>query len=202
MRTAVTGFILAGGKSSRMGRDKASLPFGNKTLAEQVVQRVRPSVDRLILIGRPENVEGLRCLAGVDAVWVDAKPDQGPLMGIYTGLCHTRTALNLFLPCDMPWVAEPLLRRIVQSLLEGAEVVASWHPLEGIQPFPLGCRRKALAIVERLLAEQERSLKALFHLPLTRLVRIEEPSLWRSFTNVNTVEAYAELCRETTHPSG
>ena len=185
-----------------MGRDKAQLPVGQRTLIEAVLQRLRPTVDRLVVIGHPNHVEAFRFLPSVEEILVDAEPGQGPLMGVYTGLIHTRTSLNLFVPCDMPWIAGELIRRLVQVSLQGAEVVGSLHPVEGIQPFPLVCHRKVCRTVRELLNQKQRPVQELLRLPRARLVRIEEPGLWRSFTNINTVSDYAELCNETAFASG
>lgn len=192
----VTGFVLAGGASSRMGRDKAQLPVGRQTLLERVLRRLRPHVDRLVVVGRPNQVDAFRRLPSVEEIVVDAEPGQGPLMGIYTGLTHTQTPLNLFVPCDMPWIAGALIERLLQASLEGAKIVASLELGKGIQPFPLVCRREVRRAVGELLDRRQRSLQELLRLPGVHWVQVEEPTLRRSFTNVNTVSDYAELCHE------
>ena len=192
----VTGFILAGGASSRMGREKAWLPVGQRPLIELVIQRLRPQVQRLLIVANARNA----CLferLPVEEVLIDVKPAHGPLMGIYTGLMHTQTPLNLFVPCDMPWVEGRLSDRLVQACRDGVEFVASRHPLEGIQPFPLACHVKGCQTLGALLDQRALSLQALFHHPRSRLVSIEEPDLWRSFMNVNTIADYAKLTDDT-----
>lgn len=191
----VTGCILAGGKSSRMGREKALLPIGSHTLIEFVIQRLRPFVERVVVIGNAHNAPQLYTLP-VEAVLTDLKPDCGPLMGIYTGLMHTETALNLLVPCDMPWVEGRLIEQLLRRCDGDIRVVASLHPTEGIQPFPLICDVNACRTIGALLDRHERSLQALLDEPHTQLVRIEEPDLWHSFTNVNTLSDYAKLTDE------
>ena len=192
INSVVTGFILAGGKSSRMGREKALLPVGGQKLIELVIQRVRPSVERLLVIGGAHNTKPLRDLPA-DAVLIDLKPDHGPLMGIYTGLLHTETRLNLFVPCDMPWIDGRLIERLAGACDGDAEVVASLHPTEGIQPFPLLCHVKACRTIGTLLNRREQALQALLRQPGAQLITVDEPELWRSFTNVNTLADYAKL---------
>ena len=193
----VTGFILAGGRSSRMGREKAWLPIGQHPLIEIVIRRLRPHVQRLIIVANAHNACQLERLL-VEDVLLDLKHDCGPLMGIYTGLMHTETPLNLFVPCDMPWVEGRLIDRLVEACRDGIEFVASLHPVNGIQPFPLVCDVKGCRTIGALLNQGERSLQMLFQQPCTQLVSIEEPDLWRSFMNVNTVADYRQLCDETT----
>ena len=188
----VTGFILAGGQSSRMGRDKALLPIGSRTLIELVMKRIQPLVDRVEVIGHPRNVQPLGELLR-QKVLTDLKPGCGPLMGIYTGLMQTETALNLFLPCDMPWVEARLIERLLKCCRGEARVVASLHPAQGVQPFPLICHVKVCRAIGALLDRQEQSLQALLRGPHAQLVTIEEPDWWHSFTNVNTLSDYAKL---------
>ena len=196
----VTGFVLAGGKSSRMGRDKAFLPIGSRPLIELVVQRLRPCVERMVIIGHAHNVQRLRDALSADAVVTDVQPGYGPLMGIYTGLMHTETPLNVFVPCDMPWIEWRLVELLLSSCRGDVEAVASLHPLEEVQPFPLICHVRACRAIGALLDRGERSLQSLLHQPRTQLVKIEEPGLWRSFTNVNTLADYAKLSEAAVAP--
>lgn len=188
----VTGFILAGGTSSRMGRDKALLPVGDQRLIDLVIQRIRPSVERLMIIAGAHNAVPLRDLITAP-VLMDLKSGYGPLMGIYTGLMHTVTPLNLFIPCDMPWIEWRLVELLLRFCRGEVEVVAGLHPFEGVQPFPLICHVKACRTIGGLLNQGERSLQSLLRQRCAQLVRIEEPDLWRSFTNVNTIADYAKL---------
>ena len=191
----VTGYILAGGTSSRMGRDKALLPVGSRTLIELVRQRLRPCVERLVVIGHAHNVQRLRDMLSADAILMDVQPGYGPLMGIYTGLMHTETLLNVFVPCDMPWVERGLVDRLLDGCRQDVDVVASLHPTEGIQPFPLVCHASASRSIGALLDCGERALQGLLQQPSARLITIHEPELWRSFTNVNTVADYDQLTK-------
>ena len=86
----ITGFVLAGGASTRMGQDKAFLPFGASTLIESIILRIRPWVTRLCLIGSRANEHRLRDL-NAGTTLIDGEPGCGPLMGIYTGLMHSET---------------------------------------------------------------------------------------------------------------
>ncbi len=189
----MTGFILAGGQSSRMGRDKALLPIGDTTLIELVIQRLRPWVDRLVVIGNTRNMAQLRALP-IDEALLDVKPDCGPLMGVFTGLMHTQTAVNAFISCDMPFIDGRLIERLAGACHGEAPVVASVHPEEGIQPFPLVCHVKAGRVVGALLNRGQWSLRGLLSQPQASVIRIEQPELWRSFTNVNTLADYARVC--------
>ncbi len=195
----ITGFVLAGGKSSRMGQDKACLTIGSQSLIEMVIQRLRPHVDRLIIVGHAMNADRFRELE-VDEVVIDLKPAYGPLMGVYTGLMSTETSVNLFVSCDMPWVEGKLLQQLVACCSEDNPVAASRHPFEGLQPLPLVCHVNICRTLGSLLDHGERSLQALLRQPQAQLVTIKEPALWHCFTNVNTPADYAKLQDASTLP--
>jgi molybdopterin-guanine dinucleotide biosynthesis protein A len=163
------------------------------------MERLAPHVGRLLVIAHPRNAAALRALP-VDGVLTDLKPDHGPLMGVYTGLMRTETPLNLFVPCDMPWIEARLIQRLMAACDGHTDLIAGRHPLEGPQPFPLLCHVNACRAIGALLDRGERSLQALLRRPGARLVRIDDPGLWRSFTNVNTVADYARLTEATVTP--
>ena len=195
----MTGFVLAGGASSRMGRDKALLPVGRATLIERVMCRLRPRVQRVVVIGNPRNIAELRALP-IDEVLLDLAPGYGPLMGVFTGLMHTSSAVNVFVSCDMPYIEGQVIDRLSGDCREDALMASAVHPEQGLQPFPLACHLKACGIVGALLNRGERSLRALLSHPSAGLVQIREPELWRAFANVNTLADYAQLCAELATP--
>lgn len=189
----ITGFVLAGGQSSRMGREKAWLPIGSRPLIEVILGRIRHCVDRTVIIANLHNRSEFEHLA-VEAVLTDIVPGCGPLMGVYTGLMHTETELNVFVSCDMPWIAGEWLEELMAACSLPALAVASQQPGCRIQPLPLVCRAKVIREVGALLNLRERSLQALFKRPRTRLITVEAPRLWPAFANINTPEDYARLC--------
>jgi molybdopterin-guanine dinucleotide biosynthesis protein A len=108
------GFVLAGGASRRMGRDKALLPIGGVTMVEQIAARVRGAAGNVTVIGSPEKYGHL----GLDVV-ADEIENCGPLGGLYTALRLTDADWNLLVACDMPDVTLDFLT----GLFEAAEGV-------------------------------------------------------------------------------
>lgn len=106
------GFVLAGGASSRMGRDKALLPWYGSTLVEVVAERVFQAAGSVTLVGAPERYTGIPLPA-----IADLHPGLGPLAGIETALAATEADWNLVVACDMPAITVRFLR----ELLERAE---------------------------------------------------------------------------------
>ncbi len=133
--------ILAGGRSERMGRDKALLRIGGRTL--------------LAMIRETAASTGLR----VRVIRRDAVPRCGPLGGIITGFRRSRAEALLFLACDMPFVTGALLQRVVRSSQEGIRAVfATTNKGNG---FPFLLPREALPTVEERRRRQEFSLQKL-----------------------------------------
>jgi molybdopterin-guanine dinucleotide biosynthesis protein A len=106
MQTA--GFVLVGGLSRRMGRDKALLTVESRYLVEDVAAKVCAAAGNVALVGRPGDYGsfGIECLP-------DLRPGLGPLGGIETALHSQRGEFNLILACDMPGIDVPFLSALL-----------------------------------------------------------------------------------------
>lgn len=105
----VTAYILAGGKSTRMGTDKALVEFDGETLLNRALLKARTVAARACIVGAREKFE----LYG--PVIEDLYPERGPLGGIHAALQATTTELNLVLAVDMPFLPETALKYIVDQ---------------------------------------------------------------------------------------
>jgi molybdopterin-guanine dinucleotide biosynthesis protein A len=113
MRTeavARAGFVLVGGRSSRMGRDKALLPLNGLTLVEVLAGLVKSAAKTVRLIGPPDRYESL----GFPVV-ADSVENCGPLGGVYTALSITRADWNLIVACDMPGLTADFLENLLRA---------------------------------------------------------------------------------------
>jgi molybdopterin-guanine dinucleotide biosynthesis protein A len=124
------GFVLTGGRSSRMGRDKALLPIEGSVLVERTAERVRAAAGCVTLIGAPERYAHLGLPVAADLV-----EDCGPIGGLYTALKIGRADWNLLVACDMPGVtAEFLVELLAAARQSGStclvpQTEAGLHPL-------------------------------------------------------------------------
>jgi len=159
--------VLCGGRSSRMGRDKASLPFGPETLLARVVRVVLTVVGDVVVIGHtlqsmPEDVR----------VVTDPVKGLGPLAGLATGLAAVHGERALLLACDMPLLAPALMRRLLVLAGDADACV----PLVDDVPMPT-CAVYATRVLPRAqacLAGGTRSLRALLENVSVRWVAADE----------------------------
>ncbi|RJP25857.1 MAG: formate dehydrogenase accessory sulfurtransferase FdhD [Deltaproteobacteria bacterium] len=187
----VTGAILAGGKSRRMGSDKALLPYQGGRFIEAIHRKMAELFDEVIVVGgAPDQYGFLPCRRVQDLV-----PGAGALAGIHSALRHSDTDLVFVVACDMPHVKGELIRHLC-SLEEGADVVVP-ETEEGLEPLHALYRKSTLPAVEDALRSGERRLVSFHDRVTVRRVRSEEIARIdperSAFRNINTPEEYYRL---------
>lgn len=172
------GFVLAGGRSSRMGRDKALLPLDGSTLVEQIAARVRAAAGSVTLIGSPDRYSGLGLPVAADLI-----ANCGPIGGIYTALKISSAPWNLIVACDMPAVTAGFLARLLKAARDAdADCLAPETSL-GLHPLCAVYHRRALATLQSAI--DHKSFK--MHDLLRTLRTIAKPAADASLLeNVNT----------------
>jgi molybdopterin-guanine dinucleotide biosynthesis protein A len=142
------GFVLVGGRSSRMGCDKALLPWNAEPLVEQVAKTVERAAGNVILIGSPERYRELRreCLP-------DIHPGLGPLAGIEAALASGRGDWNLIVACDMPGLDAGWLSKLLETAEAGNLACIAARDGAGIlHPLCAVYRKDCLSVIERAIA--------------------------------------------------
>lgn len=188
LRSPITAFVLAGGKSTRMGRDKAGLSLDGRTLLETALQAARAVAgeDNVFILGSPE------LYGAYGPTIADVFPGCGPLGGIHAALSSTRTEFNLMIAVDTPFLSAPLLNFIVDRGLEARKTVTA--PLIRDYPQPLCAvySREFLTVAERALQAGEYKIVPLFPAGSTLLIREAELRQFaftaEMFENLNTPE--------------
>lgn len=180
-----SGFVLAGGQSSRMGRDKALLPYRGTTLVEYVAGTVREALGSVALIGDPAKLGQF----GI-AVIADEIPGRGPVGGIYTALRTSQTDWNLILACDMPNVPLPLLRDLVRAAETAAcDCIAATGPDGQPEPLCAVYHRRCLPVLTRAIQGSRLKMRDLLNEIGWMGVAVASAAL----ANVNTPEEWSEF---------
>src|SRR5262249_26013461 len=125
-----SGFVLAGGRSLRMGRDKALLLYPGTTLVEHIAGAVLAAAGSVSIVGDPARYGFLGY-----PVHPDQLPGCGPLGGLYTALNVSTTDWNLVVACDMPGISSATLRSLFDRALQAGNCAVATGP-EG-KPEPL-----------------------------------------------------------------
>ena len=166
--------ILCGGKSSRMGRDKATLPFGPEQLLQRVVRLVSVVVEPAKIVVVAAANQSLPQLPAAVTVVHDLASERGPLEGLAAGLrgLSQRADAAYATACDVPFIAPPFIARMF-ALLGDYDIVV---PRDSQHHHPLAAvyRLSVLPQVQRLLDEDRLRPRFLFHEANTREVDVQQ----------------------------
>lgn len=195
MNHDVTGFVLAGGKSSRMGNDKSLLPWNGSTLLEQTKTLLEQVCEKVCILGSPE------LYGSFGECFDDIHPGCGPLGGIHTALVHSPSAYSLITAVDTPFISREFLAYMVERALNSSALVTSPRINGALQPTCAVFSRKFLPIAEEALKSGKYKLEPLFP-PQQTLVLAEADlgqfaSLGEMFENLNTPQDFERARRRT-----
>ncbi|MGH7217049.1 MAG: molybdenum cofactor guanylyltransferase [Nitrospiraceae bacterium] len=186
MEIEVTGILLAGGKSWRMGEDKRHLVVGEQTLLERGLAVLRSTFQDVLVVIAQDSPP-----LGVDARVVrDLVPDCGSLGGLYTGLMQATTPWIFVVACDMPFldrvvIAQFTSRRATTDLVM-AKLAAQLHPMHALYG------KRCLPVLEQMIRARQLKIQELVSHVSLRVQYVTEIDLLtidpsgRSFLNVNT----------------
>jgi molybdopterin-guanine dinucleotide biosynthesis protein A len=186
MEIEVTGVLLAGGKSRRMGEDKRYLVVGEQTLLERGLGVLR-SIFQEVLVVIAQDSPPL----GVDARVVrDLVPDCGSLGGLYTGLTQAAAPCIFVVACDMPFLDQAVIAQFTTRRASAdiviAKLAARLHPMHAL--YGKGC----LPVLEQMIRARELKIQEIVSHASLRVQYVTEADLltidpsWHSFQNVNT----------------
>jgi molybdopterin-guanine dinucleotide biosynthesis protein A len=175
------GYVLAGGRSRRMGTDKASLPWRGTTLGKWVAGEIAAVTGNVTVVGA--FWPGYRSIA-------DEVPDFGPIAGIAACLADTRFEWNLIVACDMPRARREWLRLLLRSA--AGDVLVPRTPDGRLHPLCSVWNRGALAAMEEAVRRGVHAVHEAMRLLDCRTLVTGDAQL---VTNVNTPEEWA-CCQE------
>ncbi len=191
--TSLAAYVLAGGRSSRMGRDKALLPLAGRPLVEHAVSKLRRLTPNVSILGsRPE-------LASFAPLVPDLRESCGPLGGMEAALTHTSQEWTMIVPVDMPFLPAALLRRWAGGVLRQQGARAGIFVVDEV-PQPTLCllHREMLPFLSaaatqgrfKLYPALEEAARTLAH---RRSVMLEEVFLRHPWTQEDALSLFEEL---------
>jgi len=157
MYSNITGIILAGGKSSRMGINKCFLKIGNETIIERILSIMKSVFDKVIIItNSPAEYTSLGFM-----VYEDIFKGFGPIGGIHSGLIHSSTEENFVISCDVPLMTKEMIEFITEyksdKLIRFCEAAGYNQPLAGIY------KKGLISDIEKFLNQSSKTSKNSFH---------------------------------------
>jgi molybdenum cofactor guanylyltransferase len=180
----LTAFVLAGGKSTRMGLDKAFLELDGQTLLERALHSLRRLTPEVMIVGERSK------FAQFGPVLEDVFRNRGPLGGIHAGLTASATDLNLIMAVDLSFMKSDFLMFLVKHAESADAEVMVPRVLGRLQPLCAVYRKSFQAAAERSLLRGDNKIDALFHDVRTTIIEEDEivasgfsPAI---FENLNT----------------
>ncbi len=187
----ITGAVLVGGRSRRLGRDKATLLLAGRPLAHWVTAAIDPLVDDCWLISN----QPLRHLELGFPLLIDVLPGRGALGGLLSALLVAKGSHILLTACDTPFLQPSLLKTMIAQAHRGGQDAIVCRSSKGLEPLPglFSCR--LLPRLQEQVQGNDLRLRTLLNACRTRILQLEEvcredPNEL-SFFNINTAEEAA-----------
>ena len=152
----ITGIILAGGKSTRMGTDKGLISYKNKTFVEHILSAIQPFVDEIIIISNLNSYDKFELKRYDDLI-----KNAGPLAGIYTGLYYSNTENNLVVSCDVPLINKKILQKLIAQINNTSEVIQLKSNGKNMPLIAIYKKKCEAIFLEELKQEQRKVQKAI-----------------------------------------
>lgn len=186
----ITTVVMAGGKSSRMGTDKAFVPLLGKPLIDHVLESLSGiGQEEIIITNRPEDYEHLN-----RPMFQDIIPKSGPLGGLHTALVHANYPHILVTACDMPWLNRSLLEYMISLRFSAQAIVPLW--LSYPEPLHAVYSKSCLSPIEQKLTAGSFKLISFYddievlYVEADDIARFDPQG--RSFSNINTPDDLAQ----------
>lgn len=187
-----TAIVLAGGRSLRLGKDKAKLRLDSQTLLERAISNLKEMFEELIVVTNDREL----VIPEAKVVW-DRVPYQGPLGGILVGLTASTSSYSLVVACDMPFI-QPALLELLMEEIDGFDVVMP-QTERGPEPLLTVYSKNCLPAIEKHWAAGD--LKIISFLDEVKVKYVDSEKVKAvdpeelSFFNVNTEEDLREAQR-------
>jgi len=187
----IEGFILAGGESSRMGRDKALLELSGEALIVRTARLVESASERCTVVGDSVRLEGFE----LDVI-EDEFPGAGPLGGIATALRSSEVEWNLIVACDLPYLTREWLEFLIEHAVQSDSDAVLPMNQRGAEPLCAMYHKRAESAIRAAL---DRGVRKVTDALADVRIKFIEPSQWKGFDsegllfkNMNSPADYEE----------
>jgi len=191
-KTNITGIILAGGKSSRMGTDKGFVMLDGHSFMSHIIKAVKPLVKDIIIVSDNPDYDFFN-LKRVEDIMTDA----GPLAGLYSGLHNSQTENNIVLSCDVPLINTTVLNILIADIKNDIDIV-QLESNHKTMPLVALYKKRCSATCLDLLKKGERRLRFAVNQFKTRTIVLDK-HLEQYLKNINTIDELNALKNEIEH---
>lgn len=185
----ITGIVLAGGKSSRMGTDKSLMMLNEKPIISYVIEAIRPLCSQIVISSNKHVYDFTGC-----EVWPDLYPVQAPMIGIYSCLERSSTDLNIVVSCDVPFVETALFSHLLSNK-GNSDIIVPVH--DGyLEPLCAIYKKKVVTELQQYIDQQNYRLLEFIENASHKRLEISA-SLFspRIFMNLNTLDEFKQASR-------
>lgn len=182
----ITGIILAGGKSSRMGTDKGFLMLNDKPFVQYSIEALKPLVSEIIIVSDDSNYDAF----GLKRV-NDITKNAGPIVGICSGLEASSTDYNLILSCDIPLINSEILKKLIAAADDDSEIIQIENHGKTMPLIAL-YKRHIKETFNEFLQKDERRLRVAVKACKSKNIILEKEHKF-STMNVNTKEELKQI---------
>lgn len=181
MKQQITGVVLAGGESSRMGEDKSLLLFRKQQLISFSIEALKPFCQDLLISSNHTAHQNFDypCIS-------DEHKKIGPIAGIQSALKNSKTDYVIVLPCDSPMVKQQFVEFLISQITEDLDALVPKYG-EHLEPLFAIYHRRILPIVEDQIENKNYRLTSLLERINTKTIEVQDRSC---FVNINTPEDY------------
>lgn len=185
--------ILAGGKSSRMGQDKAMLTLNGKTFMDYICETCAEFEEKLIARGNQKEIsqKDWRTIS-------DIYMERGPIGGLHSALSVCQSDALFCISCDSPFVTSSLVEKLCKEMDDMTDAVVVMEENGRMHPLCAVYQKNVASILEEQICNgNNRMMEALRHIQV-KYVNISNATV-HQLSNINTQEAYQQ-CKKSIHP--
>ena len=179
----INGYILAGGKSTRMGEDKGLMELHNKPVIEYVINQLKPAVNNIVIVSNNKEYAKF----GYEVI-EDIIRNIGPSAGIHTVLCHSKTERNFVVSCDMPFITTDSIEYLINES-EGSQITIPVYK-DKYEPMYAVYSKECLAQWEQLIRQGTYKMMDIINHFNVYKINVEDNPVFPNsiFLNINTKE--------------